>query len=119
MRKSTGGNLGDIGMPRQDLFDLKGEDLLTTPVDHLLRSADKEKVSVLVDIADVASIEPAGLKDRRIRSRIALVARKDIISPHRDLAVLAVGKGPPGAVHDRNVRAVGLAHRSGLSTAWG
>jgi hypothetical protein len=54
----------DAGLREQDLFDLPGVDLLPAPVDHVVGPPDEEQVAVLVQVAEVAGVQPAVIVDR-------------------------------------------------------
>ena len=56
---SDDGRLGDSGQPVDDALDLLGVDVLASADDHVLGSVDEHQVSVLVEAADVAGVQPA------------------------------------------------------------
>ena len=51
--------VGDVGMFEQRRLELGRRDAERTALDHLLLAIDEVGVAVLIDVADVAAVEPA------------------------------------------------------------
>ena len=49
----------DARLGEQDVLDFPRVDLLAAPVDHVVGPAGQEQVAVLVEVAQVAGVEPA------------------------------------------------------------
>src|SRR6185369_2387309 len=58
----------------EDVLHLGGRDVLTGPLDHVLRAIDEEEVAFLVHPRLVAGVEPAGAQGRGRRLRVLEVA---------------------------------------------
>ena len=57
MSRDHGGG-PDTRLSEQELLDFPRVDLLAAPVDHVIGPARQEQVAVLIEVAEVASIEP-------------------------------------------------------------
>jgi len=104
-------------MVRRDLLDVLRVDLHPAGVDHVLLPVDEIEEAVLVDVAEIAAVEPAVAQ--RLRGLLGTV----VIARHRDrgaaddLADFARGNVAPVVADDphlgerrRHADAAGLAH---------
>ena len=77
-------------MPEQNRLELGGRDLHALVLDELLDAVDDEHVAVLVDVADVARVQPAlGVDRGRRRVGAAQIALHHDGPAYPDLALLA------------------------------
>ena len=53
------GGVGDLGVVHEPLLDLDAVDVLAAPDDHVLLAVGDEEEAVLVEVADVAGVQPA------------------------------------------------------------
>ena len=96
-------------------LELGGRDLVAADLDQLLEPVDEEDAPVLVDVAEVAGVQPAVGVDGRGRGvRVVAVARHQLRAAHPQLAVLARRQRRPAArVDDPGLGAAHeQAHRS-------
>src|SRR5262249_31712133 len=107
-------DIEDAGIVDQHAFDLGGGDGLPTGEDHILQSVHNVQIAVLVELADVAAVEPARVVEGgRSGFGVVPVTRRDVRPAHADLtahprfgdllerarldqADLRVGGGNPG-----------------------
>src|SRR5713226_915864 len=73
----------------QHVFDLARVDVLAAADDHVLLAVDEEVVPVLIDVADVARVQPATANRVGSRLRIAEIAQHDVPAAEANLAALA------------------------------
>src|SRR5437588_4127942 len=99
-----GGGL-DACVLEQHVFDLARVHVLAAADDHVLLAVDEVVVAVLVDVADVARVQPPAAKRLGGRLRIAEVAHHDVSPAEADLAELA----------RRNLVVAGVEHRDVLA----
>src|ERR1700686_3194568 len=83
------GGFDHIRVAQQRLFHLAGRDLLPAAVDDLFDAADDEKISLLVQVAEVAGSKPAVPKSFPGRGGIIVVSPRDGGTAQRNLAPLA------------------------------
>ena len=92
---------GDLAHGRvadDDLLDLDRVDVLAAGDDHVLLAVDERDVAVLVDLAEVAGVEPAAAERVGRRPGQHPVAGEDVLAAHEQLADVA----------DRDVPVVGV-----------
>ena len=82
-------DLGDRGMPVQDLLDLARGDVLAARVDHVLLAVDDRQVAVRVHRGEVAAVEPAARERGLGALGIVVVARGHLDGAVHDLPHLA------------------------------
>src|SRR5882724_2305883 len=90
----------DVGMSKQRLLDFGRRNLLPSPFDDILDAADNEKISVAVQVSEVAGSEPTVAKGGLRCDDIVVVASRDGGAAQRNLAAFAGRKPPALAVHD-------------------
>ena len=89
-------------MPDQRRFELGRRHLVALVLDQLLQSIDQEQVAVLVDIADVAGVQPAFLVEHLSgRMVVVQVAAHHLGSANPDLTGLLAAELLP-ALHIRD-----------------
>ena len=59
MGDGESGSFDHVGVAEQRLLDFGGRDLLPSPIDDVLDTADNEEISVPVQVSEVAGSEPA------------------------------------------------------------
>ncbi len=85
------GHLADGRVAHEDLLDLDRVDVLAAGDDHVLLAVDERDVAVLVDLAEVAGVEPAAAERLGRRLRQHPVPGEDVLAAHEQLADLAHG----------------------------
>ena len=81
-------SVGHRRVGEQERLELGRWDLEALVLDELLEPVDDEEVSLVVDVADVAGVEPSVVVDGvRGRGRVVQVARHHLRTAHPDLAV--------------------------------
>jgi len=87
----------DAGLGEQDVLDFPRVDLLAAPVDQVVGPAGQEQVAVLVEVAQVAGVEPAFGVDGT-RGAVLRVFPDDAPAPDLHPAHLLgrAGHVPPG-----------------------
>src|SRR5262245_3230449 len=73
VRHAHHGHLADGGMGGQDVLDLPGGHVLAPADDDVLRAVHDVQVPVVVDLAQVAGVQPSGDDRRRRRLRVVPV----------------------------------------------
>src|SRR6185437_12733436 len=107
----------DPGLGEQELLDLPRVDLLPAPVDHVVRAAGQEQVAILVQVAEVAGLEPAVRVDGAGRAARG-VLRDDARSPDlhpADLTGWARLEQVPVPADHPDLATGGPAGRAGLA----
>ena len=85
------GDLAHRRVAHEDLLDLDRVDVLAAGDDHVLLAVDERDVAVVVDLAEVAGVEPAAAERVGRRRRQHPVAGEDVLAAHEQLADLADG----------------------------
>ena len=93
MGHADDGGVGDAGMLDEAVLDLDAVDVLAAADDHVLGPVGDEQVAVVVEVADVAGVQPAVDDRRRRRLGLVPVARHDDRALDEDLAGLAGVRG--------------------------
>jgi hypothetical protein len=87
----------DAGLSEQEVLDFPRVDLLAAPVDHVVGPPGQEQVAVLVEVAQVAGVEPAAGTDSAGRAVVRVLsddaAAPDLHPAHRESRARDV---PPG-----------------------
>src|SRR5712691_6985484 len=87
------GRLGHGGMCVDDLLDLTRVDVEAASDDHLLLAIDDEEEAVLVDIAQVAGVEPAAFEGFDVGLGLVPVTLHDIVATNHDLTDVVLARG--------------------------
>src|SRR6185312_13520254 len=85
---------GDLGILVDRLLDVARIDLVAAGDDDVLDAVDEEKVTVGVEVADIAGAQPATAEHRGGRLGLAPISRHDLRSAHRHFAALACRRQP-------------------------
>ena len=88
MRNADDRGVGDRGMLDEAVLDLDAVDVLAAADDHVLLAVGDEEEAVVVDVADVAGVQPAVAHGVRGRLGLVPVAGHDERAVHRHLAGL-------------------------------
>src|SRR3954451_20371596 len=92
IRHTDHGYVAQPGEVRQGTLDLGRVHVLPTGDDHVLEPVDDEQAFILVEVADVAGMEPAlCIEGSTGRLWVLPVARSDVRAPDGGLAALALG----------------------------
>src|SRR5690606_6072304 len=76
-------------MSRQGTLDLSRIDIVAAANDHLFAAAEQIEVAVLVDAADIASLEPALMAARGALRRIVKITRSSEVATDEDFTFAA------------------------------
>ena len=117
VRDGKGYGFRDCRMFEQRFVDFPRSYFLPTAIDHFPHTARQKQVSVLIEKALVAGLEPIARKRRLCRDRIAVVAWHDARAADGNLASLATRQRCPSFVHDRNIQLHRYADRARLALA--
>jgi hypothetical protein len=82
-------HLEDAGMTADDLLDLARVDVGAPADDHVLLAIGDEQIAILVEVADVAGVQPAAAQGLGRRLRLVPVALHHDVAAYHDLAELA------------------------------
>src|SRR5262245_8300857 len=79
-------HLGDGGMQHDDVLDLLRDDGAAPGSDHLLEPADDVEIAAVVELADVAGMQPAAAECRAGGRLVAPIARRHVAAADQHLA---------------------------------
>ena len=97
---SDHGGLGDLRQLVDDDLDFPGIDVLAAADDHVLGPVDQDQVAVVVEVTDVAGVQPAVDDGLRGLLRSVQVATHHVVALDDNLAGLTVGDRAARLVDD-------------------